>query len=161
MTIFVQPQRNSWKSSFRPDWQNFENFKLGPRAQFLANRPNSFFVDHIDTRSLGGIHQWASRGTAGRELKCGHIVPPPALNKLDQRPLYIGLTNCRVKFTSFYLTFSVFYATLVSLWVTITSNVLGILNGWFKETFSKGPFFGRLHCNKQELAQICTLLKMS
>ena len=91
MTIFVRPQRNSWKSSFRPDWPNFENFKLGPRAQFLANRPNSFFVDHIDTRSLGGIHHWASRGTAGRELKCGHIVPLPALDNLDQRPLYIGL----------------------------------------------------------------------
>ena len=91
MTIFVPPQRNSWKSSFRPDWPNFENFKLGPRAQFLANRPNSFFVDHIDTRSLGGIHHWASRGTAGRELRSGQIPPPPALNKLDQRPLYIGL----------------------------------------------------------------------
>ena len=71
--------------------QFVENFNLGPRAQFLTNRPNSFFVDHIDTRSLGGNHHWVSRGTAGRELRCGHIVPLPALNKLDQRPLYIGL----------------------------------------------------------------------
>ena len=98
MTIFVPPQRNSWKSSFRPDWPNFENFKLGPRAQFLANRPNSFFVDHIDTRSLGGIHHWASRGTAGRELRSGQIPPPPALNKLDQRPLYIGLNQLNLCF---------------------------------------------------------------
>ena len=91
MSIFVRPKRNSWKSIFRPDWPISEIFKLGPRAQFLANRPNSFFVDHIDTRSLGGIHHWASRGTAGRELRSGQILPPPALNKLDQRPLYIGL----------------------------------------------------------------------
>ena len=71
--------------------QFVEISKLGPRAQFLANQPNSFFLDHIDTRSLGGNHHWASRGTAGRELRYGLIPPPPALNKLDQRPLYKGL----------------------------------------------------------------------
>ena len=97
MTIFVREQRNSWKSSFRPDWLFVENFNLGPRAQFLANQPNSFFLDHIDTRSLGGNHHWVSRGTAGRELRSGQIPPPPALNKLDQRPLYIGLTSIQFR----------------------------------------------------------------
>ena len=77
MTIFVREQRNSWKSSFRPDWLFVENFNLGPRAQFLANQPNSFFLDHIDTRSLGGNHHWVSRGTTGRELRSGQIPPPP------------------------------------------------------------------------------------
>ena len=82
MTIFVREQRNSWKSSFRPDWLFVENFNLGPRAQFLANQPNSFFLDHIDTRSLGGNHHWVSRGTTGRELRSGQIPPPPALNRV-------------------------------------------------------------------------------
>ena len=77
MSIFVRPKRNSWKSIFLPDWQISEIFKLGPRAQFLANRPNSFFVDHIDTKSLGRNHNLANRGTAGRELRCGLIPPAP------------------------------------------------------------------------------------
>ena len=88
MTIFVRPQRNS----FGQIGQFVENFNLGPRAQCLNNRPNSFFLDHIDTKSLGGNHHWVSRGTAGRELRCG-LIPAPSsdLDKLDQRPLYIGL----------------------------------------------------------------------
>ena len=69
-----------------------EIFKLVPRAQFLANQPNSFFLDHIDTRSLGGNHHWVSRVTTGQELRSGRFPPSPALNKLDQRPLYIGLS---------------------------------------------------------------------
>ena len=46
-------------------------FKLRPWAHFLADQPKSFFVDHIDTRSLGENHPWAYRGTVGRELKGG------------------------------------------------------------------------------------------
>ena len=37
--VFVQPLRNSWKSSFRPNWPIGENFKLAPRAKFGANQP--------------------------------------------------------------------------------------------------------------------------
>ena len=57
----------------------------------LFSYPVGLVVDHIDTKSLGGNHHLANRGTAGRELRCRLIPPPPPPNKLDQRPLYIGL----------------------------------------------------------------------
>ena len=81
MGIFVLPQIYSWKSASGQIGQLVKIFKLGPWAQFLANRPNSFFVDHIDTKSLSGNHHLACqwwRGGICPDLSSRPAVPREA-----------------------------------------------------------------------------------
>ena len=66
-------------------------FNWGSRAQFLGNRPDSFFVVLIYITKFGGNHFWGPSGPMGRELRGGAESAPPALNKLAESPPWIGL----------------------------------------------------------------------